>query len=172
MRLCFCVAAAAAMAGSVLYASPVRADDLTGKMALYNYLTAKPWNCTISFSAMGDMPAHTDQATATFVVVPGNVMHDHVQSPMFVGDFYFGYSEPTNSYWQADANNMSFHTFLTSSDGRTYSGTASLGPSSMQDTTTYSKLASDRVTVHEVTSGGPMAATYDTICTQERLRHP
>lgn len=166
MRLFLYVAAAAAMAGSVLYASPVRAADLTGQMAAYNYLTAKPWNCTTNVPAIGGMPARTDQSTVTFDVVPGNVMHNHIQSPTYAGDTYFGYSDRMNSYWQAASDNLGVHSFLTSSDGKTYSGTSSMGPMSMQDTTTYAKLAPNKVTVHEVTSGGPMAATFDTTCTQ------
>jgi hypothetical protein len=166
MRLRFYIASAAALGGLVLYASPARADDLTGKMAPYSYLTAKPWNCTTNVPAMGGQPARTDQSTATFDVVPGNVVHNHVQGANFSGDYYFGYTERMNSYWQSAADNMGGHSFLTSSDGKTYSGTAGMGPMTMQDTTTYAKLAPDKVSVHEVISGGPMAGTFDTTCTQ------
>lgn len=166
MRFSFYVAIVAALVGPVLYASPARADDLTGKMTPYSYLTAKPWNCTTSVPAMGGQPARTDQSTATFDVVPGNVVHNHVAGTVFSGDYYFGYSDAMNAYWQVAADNMSGHGFLTSTDGKTYSGASAMGAVSMQDTTTYTKVAPNKVTVHEVMSGGPMGGTFDTVCTQ------
>jgi hypothetical protein len=36
----------------------------------------------------------------------------------------------------------------------------------MQDTTTYAKAGPNKVTVHEVISGGAMPGTFDTVCTQ------
>ena len=105
---------------------------------------------------MGNQAAHTDQGTATFDVVPGNVVHNHVSTTAYSGDFYFGYSDRTNSYWQTNADNMGVHAFLTSTDGKTYTGTSSMGPMSMQDTVTYAKVSPNKVTVHEVLSGrGP-----------------
>lgn len=166
MSICFRVAIALAMVGSLLYAGPARADDLTGKMAPFSYLLAKPWNCTTSVPAMGNQPARTDQSTATFDAAPRNTVHNHIQSSVFSGDFYFGYSDRANSYWQTSSDNIGGHSFLTSTDGKTYSGTSSMGPMSAQDTVTYARLAPNKVTVHEVLSGGPMAGTFDSVCTQ------
>jgi hypothetical protein len=164
MRIFLYLAAALAVTGCVLYASPARADDLTGNMAAFSYLVAKPWNCTTSVPAMAGQPARTDQSTATFEVAPGNAVHNHVRSAVFSGDFYFGYSDRMSTYWQAGSDNMGGHSFLTSTDGKTYTGTSSMGTASMQDTTTYTKLAPNKVTVHEVLSGGPMAGTFDSVC--------
>lgn len=166
MRICFQFALTLAMAGSGIFAGAARADDLTGKMAPYNYLTAKPWSCTTSVPAMGDQPARTDQSTATFDATPRNTMHTHIQSSVYAGDSYYGYSERTNSYWQTSSDNVGVHSFLTSTDGKTYTGTSSIGPMSAQDTTTYAKVAPNKVTVHEVISGGPMSGTFDSVCTQ------
>ncbi len=141
-------------------------DALTGKMAPFSYLLGAPWNCSTNVPAMGSQPAHTDQGTATFDVVPGNAVHNHVSTPRYSGDFYFGLSDRMNSYWQTNADNMGGHAFLTSSDGRTYTGTASMGATSMQDTVTYNKVAPNRVTVHEVISGAAPQATFDTVCTR------
>jgi hypothetical protein len=157
---------AMAMAGFVLYAGPAQAEDLSGKMAPYSYLLAKPWNCTTSVPAMGDQPARTDQSIATFETAPRNTVHNHIQSSMFSADFYFGYSDRTNAYWQTSSDNIGGHSFLSSDDGKNYTGTSSMGPMSAQDTTTYARVAPNKVTVHEVLSGGPMAGTFDTVCTQ------
>jgi hypothetical protein len=166
MRTCFSVAIALATAGSMLHASPARADDLTGKMAPFAYLVGKPWSCTTSVPAMMGRPARTDQATANFDVAPGNVVHNHVQGSAYSGDFYFGYSDRMSTYWQTSADNMGGHSFLSSTDGKTYTGTSSMGLQSMQDTTTYAKLAPTKVTVHEVVSNGSSSETFDTVCTQ------
>ncbi|HYL28209.1 MAG TPA: hypothetical protein VEW74_10285 [Candidatus Nitrosotalea sp.] len=166
MRISFFAAAAAAMAASVIYAAPARADDLTGKMTPYSYLIGTPWNCTTSVPAMAGQPARTDHAAATFDVVGGNVVHNHVQSNFYAGDFYFGYSDRAGSYWQTSSDNLGGYSFLTSTDGNTYTGTSSMGTTSMQDTTSYAKVADNKVTIHEVLSGGPMAGTFDTVCTK------
>ena len=166
MRKSLYAAVACAMAACVLYSSPARADDVTGKMAPMSYLLSGPWNCTTSVPALAGQPARTDQSTATFEIVPGNVVHNHLRGSAFAGDFYLGYSERTSSYWQSSSDNMGGYGFLTSTDGKTYTGTSSMGPVTMQDTTTYAKLAPNKITVHEVLSGGILAGTFETVCTQ------
>jgi hypothetical protein len=158
---------AAALAAGALFvnASPARAADLTGKMTGYGYLLGAPWNCTTNVPAMGSIPAHTDQGTATFEVAPGNTVHNHVATPTYSGDFYFGYNDKMSMYWQANADNMGVHAFLTSADGKTYTGTSSMGPLSMQDAVTYAKVADNKVTVHEILTGA-MPATFDSVCTR------
>jgi len=166
MRTYFYAAVALSMFASVFAASAARADDLTAKMTVYSYLLGAPWNCTTNIPAMGGQPARTDSATTTFDVVPGNVVHNRVLTTTYAGDFYFGYSDRMSTYWQTSADNLGGHAFLTSSDGNTYTGTSSMGPMSMQDTITYGKVTPNKVTVHEVLSGGPMAGTFDTVCTR------
>jgi hypothetical protein len=166
MRTSLYAAVALSIFASVFAASPARADDLTAKMAPFSYLLGAPWNCTTNVPAMGGQPARTDQGTATFDVAPGNVVHNRVQTTTYAGDFYFGYSDRMSTYWQTSADNIGGHGFLTSSDGKTYTGTSSMGPMSMQDTVTYGKASENKVTVHEVLSGGPMAGTFDTVCTR------
>lgn len=165
MRRSFPVAAALAIVAILLYAVPARAQELSGNMAPFSYLVAKPWSCTTSVPAMMGQPARTDQSTATFEAVPGNVVHNHIASPNFSGDFYMGYNERLG-YWQSSADNMGGHGFLTSTDGKTYTGTSSMASLSMQDTTTYARPATNKVTVHEVLTGGMLAGTFDTVCTQ------
>jgi hypothetical protein len=166
MRTSLYAAVALSMFVSVFAASPARADDLTAKMAPFSYLLGAPWNCTTNVPAMGGQPARTDQGTATFDVAPGNVVHNRVQTTTYAGDFYFGYSDRMSTYWQTSADNIGGHGFLTSSDGKTYTGASSMGPMSMQDTVTYGRVSDNKVTVHEVLSGGPMAGTFDTVCTR------
>jgi len=166
MRTSFYVGLALAMTAFVIYASPARADDLTGKMAAFSYLLGTQWNCTTNVPAMENQPARTDQGTATFDVAPGNVVHNHVQTATYAGDYYFGYTDRMNSYWQTSADNMGGHSFLSSSDGKTYTGTSSMGTMSMQDTVTYTQVSPNKVTVHEVLSGGPMPGTFDSVCTR------
>jgi hypothetical protein len=156
------IAAALAMAPSARAAG----DALTGNMQGFSYLLGGAWNCSTSVPAMGGQPAHTDQGTATFEIAPRNVVHNHVATPAYSGDYYFGYSTRMSSYWQVNADNMGGHAFLTSTDGKTYAGTSSMGPMSMQDTVTYTKVSPSNVTVHEVISGSGTQATFDTTCTR------
>ncbi len=166
MRASLYAAIALSVLASIFAASPARADDLTGQMAPFSYLLGAPWNCSTNVPAMGGQPARTDKGTGTFDVVPGNVMHNRVQTAMYVGDFYFGYTDRMSTYWQTSADNIGGYSFLTSGDGKTYSGTSSMGPMSMQDTVTYGKVSPNKVTVHEVLTGGPIAGTFDTVCTR------
>ena len=168
MRIPFALILTLALAGFITTTSSARAAgaDLSGSMAPFSYLLGAPWNCSTNVPAMGNQAAHTDQGTATFDVVPGNVAHNHVSTTAYSGDFYFGYSDRTNSYWQTNADNMGVHAFLTSTDGKTYTGTSSMGPMSMQDTVTYAKVSPNKVTVHEVLSGGAPQATFDSVCTR------
>jgi hypothetical protein len=168
MRTSLAFRVAVTLAAVLISISTARAADenLAGKMAAFSYLLGGPWSCSTSVPAMGSRAAHTDQGSATFDVVPGNVVHNHVSTQEYSGDFYFGFSDRMNSYWQTDADNMGGYAFLTSADGVTYRGTASMGPVSMQDTITYAKVAPDKVTVHEVISGAAPQATFDTSCTR------
>jgi hypothetical protein len=166
MRIRFDLAAALTIAALAVYGSPARAADLTGKMVPFSYLVGTSWSCTTSVPAMMGMAAHTDQATATFEVGPRNVVHSHVQGAEYSADSYFGYSDRFSNFWQTSADNMGSHSFLTSTDGKIYTGTSSMGTMSADDTTSYSKVAENKITVHEVISGGPLAGTFDTVCTK------
>ena len=166
MRRSFVFAAALTLAASLAAAGTARSADLTGNMAPFGYLLGAAWNCSTSVPAMGDQPAHTDQGTATFEVAPGNTVRNHVTTTNYSGDFYFGYSDKTGSYWQVDADNMGAHAFLTSTDGKVYTGASSMGPLTMQDSVTYTKIAANKVTVHEVLTGPIPAATFDSVCTR------
>lgn len=168
MRTSLALRTTLTVAAVLIGTSTARAADgtLTGKMAAFSYLLGGPWSCSTNVPAMGARAAHTDQGTATFDVVPGNVVHNRVSTQEYSGDFYFGLSDRMNSYWQTDADNMGGHAFLTSTDGVTYRGTASMGTTSMQDIITYTKVAPNRVTVREVISGTAPQATFDTVCTR------
>lgn len=98
MRIPFALIATLALAGFITHTSSARAAgaDLSGNMAAFSYLLGGPWNCSTDVPAMGDQAAHTDQGSATFDVVPGNVVHNHVLTATYSGDFYFGYSNRTN----------------------------------------------------------------------------
>lgn len=157
---------ALAIAASLALPLTARAQSLSGQMAPYGYLAGAPWNCTTNVPAMGGQPAHTDQGTATFEVVPGNVVHNHVATPNYSGDFYFGYSTRMSSYWQASADSFAAHGFLTSTDGKVYSGTTSMGPMGAQETVTYSKVAPNKVTVHDVVTGSGPQIVIDSVCTR------
>ncbi len=94
------VTGALALAASLAMPLSAGAQALTGQMVPYSYLIGAAWNCTTNVPAMMGQPAHTDQGTATFEVVPGNVVHNHVATPTYAGDFYFGYSTRMSSFWQ------------------------------------------------------------------------
>jgi hypothetical protein len=157
-----------ALAIAAVLAQPLSADAqaLSGQMTPFGYLLGTAWNCTTNVPAMGSQPAHTDQGTATFDVAPGNVVHNHVATPNYSGDFYFGYSTRMSSFWQTDADSVGGHGFLTSTDGKVYTGTTSMGPMNAQDTVTYTKVAPNKVTVHEVVTGSGPQAVVDSVCTR------
>ncbi len=164
MRIALAVIAASLIAGLSVPASAQNTTPvaLTGKMQPFSYLLGTPWSCTTNVPAMGSMPAHTDQGTAMFEVAPGNVVHGHASTSNYSADFYYGYSERSNMYWETSADSMAGHGFLTSTDGRTYSGNMSMGPIAGQSTVTYGRSGNTKVTVHEVTSGG----VIDSVCTR------
>jgi hypothetical protein len=170
MRKISAFAASLVVAAFLTHVPSANAQDaaltLTGNMAPFSYLLGAPWSCTTNVPAMGGQPAHTDQGSASFVVAPGNVVHNHVATMTYSGDYYFSYSDRLSSYWQASADNMGVHAFLTSSDGKTYMGTSTMGRLAMQDTVTYSKVTPNKVTVHEVLTGSEPTATFDTVCTR------
>jgi hypothetical protein len=165
MRL-LVTACALAIAASLALPLAARAQALSGEMAPFGYLLGSAWNCSTNVPAMMGQPAHTDQGTATFDVAPGNVIHNHVATPTYAGDFYFGYYAKMSSYWQTSADSFGGHAFLTSTDGRTYTGTTSMGPMNAQDTVTYAKVAANKVTVHEVIAGSGPQSVIDTVCTR------
>jgi hypothetical protein len=168
MRVFFASVVMLAIATLIGYSSSARAADgtLTGQMATMNDLTGGSWSCSTAVPAMQGQPAHTDQATVTFEVVPGNVMHDHVAGTTYSGDDYYGYNLKSSTYWSTSADNMGGHGFATSTDGKTYTGTSSMGPSSMNVTSTYARVAANKVTVHEVLSGNGENTSIDTACTR------
>jgi hypothetical protein len=158
----------ASLALAAIAAVPIGASAqpvaLAGKMAPFSYLLGTPWSCTTSVPAMGNMPARTDRGTAAFEVAPGNVVHGHVTTPTYSGDFYYGFDSRTSMYWQASADNMGGREYLTSSDGKGYAGSGSMGAATAQETVTYGRSAAG-ISVHEVVSG-PMGGTFDTTCTR------
>lgn len=157
---------ALAMAASLALPVSAGAQALSGDMAPFSYLLGGAWSCTTNVPAMGSTPAHTEQGTAAFDVAPGNVVHNHVTSPAYAGDFYFGYSTRMSSFWQTQADNNGGHGFLTSTDGRTYTGTTSMGPMNGQETVTYAKVAPNKITVHDVLAGPGPGAVIDSVCTR------
>jgi hypothetical protein len=168
MRKTLVFAVSLAVAACLAPVAPADAQGtaLTGNMAGFSYLLGAGWSCTTNVPPLGDQPARTDQGTATFVVAPGNVVHNHVTTATYSGDFYFGYNDRMSGYWQASADNMGVHAFLTSTDGKTFTGTSSIGRLQMQDTVTYAKVTPNKVTVHEVLTGSEPTATFDSVCTR------
>lgn len=168
MRKALIFAVSLAVGALLVPVRPAAAQEaaLTGNMAPFSYLLGAGWNCTTNVPALGDQPARTDQGTATFAVVPGNVVHNRVVTATYSGDFYFGYNDRMDGYWQVSADNMGVHAFLTSSDGKTYTGTSSIGRLAMQDTVTYAKVTPNKVTVHEVLTGSEPTVTFDSVCTR------
>jgi hypothetical protein len=60
---------------------------------------------------------------------------------------------------------MGGYSFMTSTDGKAYTGTSSMGPMNSPATVTYAKVSDSKVTVHEVLSGS-MPVTFDSVCTR------
>jgi hypothetical protein len=147
-------------------AAQAQANTLTGEMAYANALVGGPWNCTTAIPAMMGQPAHTDQVTVTFEVVPGNVYHDHVASSTYVGDDYFGYSSKMKMYWSTSTDNQGGHGSATSTDAKTYTGTSAMGPMNMNVTSTYGIASASSISLHQVISGNGQQLVFDSNCTR------
>ncbi|MEO7202517.1 MAG: hypothetical protein ABIZ82_07965 [Candidatus Tumulicola sp.] len=133
-------------------------------MAVMNYLAGGPWTCSANLPAMGGQPAHTEQMTLTFDVLPGNIMHDHVASADYAGDDYFGYMAQNSLYWTTSADSMGSHGSSTSTDAKTFTGTTSMGGQSMSMTSTYTKVSPTSITSHEVVTAGGKSMSVDSSC--------
>jgi hypothetical protein len=147
-------------------AAQAQANTLTSEMAYANAIVGAPWNCTTAVPAMMGKPAHTDQVTVTFDVVPGNVLHDHVAGTTYTGDDYFGYSAKMKMYWTTSADNQGGHGFATSPDSKTYTGTSAMGPMSMNVTSTYAMTSASNISLHQVISGNGEQLVFDSNCTR------
>jgi hypothetical protein len=80
------------------------------------------------------------------------------------GDDYIGYSNEGNIYWIASADNSGEHGAATSSDGKTFAGTRSLGPISMTGTTAFTKVSETDFKIRQVISGQGHQFTLDSEC--------
>jgi hypothetical protein len=157
------VAAAIAVLGLALPQRAAAADALTGKMDIFNYAIGT-WTCTANVPAMESRPAQTVRVTATFEAVPGNAVHEHVAGPDYSGDDYIGYSNEGSIYWIASADNSGEHGAATSSDGKIFAGTRSLGPISMTGTTAFTKVSETDFKIRQVISGQGHQFTLDSEC--------
>lgn len=142
------------------------ANTLTGQMAGRNFLLGSSWNCITNVPSIMGMPARTDAMTVSFDVVPHNVLHVTLSGADYRGDEYFGYSERFKNFWNTSASSHGIHTFATSADGMTFSGTSYLGTGSMHDSITYTKLSDTKTTVREVLSGNGNSFTIKSHCTR------
>jgi hypothetical protein len=142
---------ATAVAIGILFAGAASAQSatLTAKMAPFNYLLGTAWTCNVSVPAMMGQPAHTEKSTVTFDAAPNNAMHVHIVTQSFTGDQYFGYSTRQNVYWSTSANSMGQSLTQTSSDGKNYTGSAAMGPTSVMVHDTYSKIADNHMTFQD-----------------------
>jgi len=150
------------------YWSPVGAagDRLTGKMTAFNYLMGGSWNCSIKIPPTDGRPALTNRATVTFDVSLGNVFHAHQSAAYYSADSYYGYSWKSNVYWITTADSTGAYRYATSSDGETYTRISSSNPFSLDVRTTYGKVNSNTIAVHEVLSDGGRQEIIDTVCTR------
>ena len=158
-----CIAVAIALLGLASPGRAVAADALTGKMDIFNY-TIGAWTCTANVPAMESRPAQTVRVTATFEAVGGNAVHEHVVGPDYAGDDYIGYSNEGSIYWIASADNSGEHGAATSSDGKTFSGSRSFGPVTMDGTTAFTKVSDTDFKIHQVISGQGRHIVLDSEC--------
>ncbi len=167
MRVFLVSLCAAAFAASTLRPAPARAQDsLTGEMSAFNYLLGEPWGCATSVPAFGDQPARNDVLTVAFDVAPRNVLHDHVSGGSYMGDDYFGYSADMSNYWSTSASNGATHGFMTSADGKTYTGTNWIGSITMSVTNTFTKVSDKAVRMRQVISENGKQFTIEGTCTR------
>jgi hypothetical protein len=139
---------------------------LTGKMAQFDHLLGGTWSCVTRIPATEAAPAHEDRSTARFDAVPGGVVHDHIISEDYSGDFYIGYNDRSSAYWLIGADSLGTDVSLTSADGLHYSGTSSMGGIVMKDSATYENAGPNKTVAHEVFTRPGAEAIFDTACTR------
>jgi hypothetical protein len=156
MRVFFASICTIAVVALIAYSSRARAAGgaLTGKMAAFNYLIGGSWNCSIKMPPMDGRPALTNHATVTFDVLLGNVFHAHQSAAYYSADSYYGYSWKSNLYWITTADSTGAYRYATSSDGETYTRNSSSNPFTINVRTTYAKVNSSTIAVHEVLPNG------------------
>lgn len=167
MRTLLVATCAASLLAFVALAPAHAADgSLTGKMAPFNYLIGGTWTCSTKMSAMGGRPASSGHSTVTFDVVPSNAFHDHVASPEYADDDYYGYDAKSATFWNSSADNFGGHQYATSKDGVTYDGTSWERSSTTSVVSTYKKVTPTKVLVHEVLTSKGHTGTFDATCTK------
>ena len=117
-------------------------------MAAFNYLIGGSWSCSIKMPPTDGRPAQTNHATVAFDVLLGNVFHAHQSA----------------GYYSADSTGA--YRYATSSDGETYTRISSSNPLNISVRTTYAKVSSNTIAVHEVLSDGKQLEIVDTVCTR------
>lgn len=127
------------------------AGQLTGPMASLNAM-AGTWTCATTVPAMGGRPSRVDTVTLALEVAPANTLHDHITGADYSGDDYFGYTDDAKVYWSVSDDNSGTHGAATSTDGRTFTGTNTMGPIQMSGKITYTLTGDSHLTVHEVLS--------------------
>jgi hypothetical protein len=150
----------------IAYWSPARAAGatLTGKMAAFNYLIGGSWSCSIKMPPTDGRPAQTNHPTVAFDLLLGNVLHAHQSAGYYSADSYYGFSWKSNLYWITTADSTGGYRYATSSDGETYTRISSSNPLNISVRTTYTKVNSNTVAVHEVLSDGKQLEIVDTVC--------
>jgi len=155
-------------------ALPVRIPDVRAageavdRMAEFRQLVGGTWSCVTQAPILGAAPVHREHSTAVFEMlssISGDVLHDHIVSQDYSGDFYIGYSDRLGEYWMTGADSLGTDISLTSKDGSHYDGTSSMGGITMNDSATYQNFA-DRTVGHEVFRRPGVLAIFDTICTR------
>ena len=142
------------------------AQTLTGKMAAYNYLMGGPWTCKTTMTGAPAGVPPTSTATVTFDAVSPSTMHVRVAAPPFVSDSYYGYATQPSMYWSTTADSMGTVSSERSTDGKTYSGTAMVGPASAQVQDVYTKVSDTHSTVHSTMMVNGKQQVSDSDCTR------
>ncbi len=97
-------------------------QNLTGKMAIFNYLLGAPWTCRLV--SPDGKPSGDFDVTITFEVVASNVLHSHITSPQWFADSYFGFDAKNKIYYRSEAGSFGGAMRQTSVDGIVFSGTS------------------------------------------------
>jgi hypothetical protein len=140
--------------------------QLTGKMAIFNYMLSGDWSCTLERPALNGEAARSMKTKLNVEVVPDNVLHIHSQGDTFSGDRYVGYSTTRNVYWSVRADSSSMSTYEESPDAKAFSGSVAINGGSGKYRDTYMLKTPNR-TEREITwtLGGPVA-TGGTVCSK------
>ena len=154
----------ASLGGAALADSPP--STLTGKMAVFNYLLGTAWQCDSRTLDTNGKVVRTTKSTVMFDTAPSNTLHFHVLSDKVSTDQYIGYVADVDGYWSTLSNSAGISMLQTSSDGKNFDGSTTLGSTKVYLSTTYTKVDDSHASVKMISTINGRQEESDGTCSR------